>query len=69
MHLNILFEILVPVHKKTVHKKTIIETTKANGIEPYKYLKYLFEKFPYVNNTEDIYNLLPMNIDKAELHK
>lgn len=45
---------------------SLIESAKANGIDPYKYLKYIFEKFPYVKIPEDIFNLLPMNIDKPD---
>jgi len=48
---------------------TIIETAKACGLEPYKYLKYLFEEFPKTKTPEEIFNLLPMNIDKIELKK
>jgi transposase len=44
---------------------SIIETAKANGIEPSKYLQYLFEKFPYAKTSEDVFNLLPMNISKS----
>lgn len=32
----------------------LIETSKANGLEPSKYLRYLFEKFPYANTSEDV---------------
>lgn len=46
---------------------SLIETAKANGLEPYKYLKYLFDKFPFAKTTEDIFILLPMNIDKINL--
>ncbi len=48
---------------------SLIETAKANGLEPYKYLKYLFEEYPKTGSQEEIYALLPMNIDKTELRK
>ena len=43
---------------------TLIETAKANGLVPYKYLKALFEKAPYASSTEDWEKLLPWNIFK-----
>ena len=46
---------------------SLIETAKANGLEPAKYLRYLFEKFPYAKTSEDVFNLLPMNISEADL--
>ena len=48
---------------------SLIETAKANGLEPSRYLKYLFEKYPYAKTSEDIFNLLPMNVHKADLKK
>jgi transposase len=48
---------------------SLIETAKINGLEPYRYLKFLFEAFPKVKSPEDIFNLLPMNIDNPELKK
>jgi transposase len=41
---------------------SIIETAKANGLEPYHYLCYLFEKLLFVQSTEELKNLLPQNI-------
>lgn len=46
-----------------------IETAKANGLEPSKYLRYLFEKFPYAKTSEDVFNLLPMNVLETDLTK
>ena len=46
---------------------SLIETAKANKLEPSKYLRYLFEKFPYAKTSEDVFNLLPMNISKVDL--
>ena len=50
---------------------TLVETAKANNIEPFWYLKYLFEKHPLAGNLEEKRNLLPMYIDlsKAQLYK
>jgi len=41
---------------------TLIETAKANGLVPGKYLKALFEKAPYASSTEEWEKLLPWNI-------
>ena len=47
---------------------SIIETAKANGIEPYFYLKYLMTQFPiYQSEGKDIEGLLPWNVDKSDL--
>lgn len=48
---------------------SLIEAAKANDLEPNKYLKYLFEKFPYAKSPEDIFNLLPMNVSEIDLKK
>jgi len=40
---------------------SIIETAKANNIEPYEYLKVIFTKLPNAKTVEDIEALLPWN--------
>ncbi len=45
---------------------SMIETAKANGLEPYEYLKTVFTKLPQAEALEDIEVLLPWN---AELLK
>lgn len=47
----------------------LIKTAKANGLEPSRYLRYLFEKFPYAKTSEDVFNLLPVNVSKIDLKK
>ena len=43
---------------------TIIETAKANGLEPYHYLKYLMTELPYYQRDDrDIEPLLPWNVE------
>jgi transposase len=42
---------------------TIIETAKANGLEPYQYLLYLFDKLPSAQSRDDMKELLPQNLD------
>jgi len=47
---------------------TIIETAKANGLEPYHYLKYLLTEFPYYQRDKrDIEELLPWNIGEEDV--
>ena len=41
---------------------SMIETAKANGLEPYAYLKILFEKLPAAQNLEDFEQLLPWTV-------
>ena len=41
---------------------TLIQTAKQNGVEPFRYLKALFEKAPFAAASEDWENLLPWNI-------
>ncbi len=43
---------------------SLIETAKANGLEPYRYLKYIFEKLPYATTCGDYKALLPQHLDK-----
>lgn len=42
---------------------SLIETAKANGMEPYWYLRYLFEKLPEAKTPEERYRLLPHVVD------
>ncbi len=43
---------------------SLIESAKANGLEPYKYLRYIFEKLPLAESKDDFRALLP---DKVTL--
>ena len=42
----------------------IIETCKAAGIEPYAYLRHIFEKLPQAITLADVEALLPWNVAK-----
>jgi transposase len=42
---------------------TLIETAKTNGLEPYAYLRYIFEKLPLAESEQDLKDLLPQNLD------
>lgn len=40
---------------------SLIETAKANAIEPYSYLRYIFDKLPTAESLQDYEALLPWN--------
>ena len=42
---------------------SLIETAKANGLEPYAYLRHIFKNLPLVKTEQDLADLLPQNID------
>ena len=44
---------------------SLVETAKANGLEPYHYLKYLFTHLPSASTPEALRQLLPTQV-KAE---
>jgi transposase len=46
---------------------SLIETAKANGLEPYAYLRHIFEKLPLAQSEQDLKNLLPKNIDSDSI--
>jgi len=46
---------------------SLIETAKANNLEPYFYLRCLFELLPSAQNADDYKALLPQYIDKGLL--
>jgi len=46
---------------------SLIESAKANGLEPYKYLRYIFEKLPFAETEVDYKKLLPSHLSMAEL--
>jgi transposase len=46
---------------------SLIETAKANGLKPYYYLRYLFDRLPFAQTEEDYRKLLPQSIDPADL--
>jgi transposase len=64
---NWLFSVTPEGAEASVFFYSLIETAKANGLNPFKYLKYLFEKFPYTETPKDLFLLLPTNITEMEL--
>jgi len=45
---------------------TLIETARANGLEPYRYLAYIFSKVPTACTDEDFARLTPKYLDQNE---
>jgi hypothetical protein len=45
---------------------SIIETAKANGHEPSRYLRYLFYNIPYATTDEDLEHLLPYRLQPQQ---
>jgi transposase len=48
---------------------SLVETAKANGIEPWAYLDHLFEQLPAAATSADIEALLPHRIDRDLLRR
>ncbi len=48
---------------------SLIETAKACGLDPYKYLRYLFENLPFAKTTEEYKRLIPSSITPEILEK
>ncbi|MBU1052541.1 MAG: transposase domain-containing protein [Proteobacteria bacterium] len=46
---------------------SLIETAKANRLEPYSYLRYIFKYLPLAKTTTDYEKLLPQKIDQKKL--
>lgn len=44
---------------------SLIETAKANGLEPYQYLRYVFEMLPAADTIDDLRALLPSNVKQV----
>ena len=42
---------------------SLIETAKANDLEPYRYLRYLFTHLPKTSSKKELRSLLPHNVD------
>ena len=47
---------------------SLIETAKANGLEPYAYLRHLFTELPKAETVETIEALLPGNLVEDQLN-
>ena len=47
---------------------SLIETAKANNLEPYSYLRFLFDRLPHAKSEDDYKALLPNRLSDAELN-
>lgn len=61
---NWLFSDSVKGVKASANLYSLIETAKANGLEPYAYLRYVFTELPKADTVEAIEALLPGNLDQ-----
>ena len=64
---NWLFSASVRGVKASANLYSLIETAKANDLEPYAYLRYLFTELPKAQTVEAIEALLPGNLDKDQI--
>lgn len=61
---NWLFSDSVKGVKASANLYSLIETAKANGLEPYAYLRYVFTELPKAETVEALEALLPGNLDE-----
>lgn len=45
---------------------SLVETAKANGLEPYRYLRYIFERLTYAKTPEDYRKLTPQHLNRKD---
>ncbi len=64
---NWLFSASVKGVKASANLYSLIETVKANDLEPYAYLRYLFAELPKAATVEDIERLLPGVINPDQI--
>lgn len=64
---NWLFSASVKGVKASANLYSLIETAKANGLEPYAYLRRVFTELPKADTVEAIEALLPRNLDHTGL--
>lgn len=64
---NWLFSDSVPGAQSSARWYSVMETAKANGHEPYHYLRHVFERLPLAQTEEAIDALLPWNIDPESI--
>jgi transposase len=64
---NWLFSDSVKGVKASANLYSLIETAKANGLEPYAYLRYVFTELPKADTVDAIEALLPGNLDKEQI--
>ncbi len=60
---NWLFSATVRGAKSSANLYGLIETAKANGLEPYAYLRHIFKELPKARSVDDVEALLPWNVN------
>ena len=64
---NVIFQDLTPLPlRASALFYSLIETAKANKLEPSSYLRFLFESLP-VTSAENLGNLLPNRVNAKDL--
>jgi transposase len=61
-----LFSDTVPGARASATLYSLVETAKANGVEPHAYLSAVFARLPHLTTVEDYEALLPWNIRAAQ---
>lgn len=64
---NWLFAGTIDGAKASASIYSLIETAKANNIEPYKYLRFLLERLPFAETVKEQRALLPMFLNPEKL--
>ncbi len=64
---NSLFRDTVSGAKSSANLYSLVETAKANGLEPYAYLKRVFTELPQAKGVEDIEALLPFKAQHPQV--
>jgi len=65
---NWLFSDTVKGAKASANLYSLIETAKAHDLEPYRYLQHIFKELPKAQSLDDIEQLLPWHVDKAQIN-
>jgi transposase len=66
---NWLFSVSQQGAKASANLYSLIETAKANNLEPYAYLKKVFTELPNAKTIEDIDRLLPWKLNASSVKK
>jgi transposase len=60
-----LFEVTEKGAKASANRYSLLETAKANNVEPSVYLKEVFKRLPAATYVEGVEALLPWNVAKV----
>ena len=63
-----LFSATVEGARASANLYSLVETAKANDLEPYAYLRHVLSELPKAHALEDIEALLPWNIERVSLN-